>query len=262
MSCLSVTDLKKTFYRKTSAGTEEVRALDGVSFKMHEGQSVGIIGTSGCGKTTLLNVILGLIKPDAGDVHKHDPIGIVGQDPYASLRPNMTVEQIVAEPLIFLKKQRRFADCLPRVEEVLNYVKLPREIYGKRLPDQLSGGERQRVGIARALAAHPRLLLLDEPTSMLDQEVKDDVAALLRDIAVTQNTAFLMVTHDIEMACKVCDRILVMDNGRILEDRPAEDLLRDPHSELAKDLLRISTDVSCYWQEKYGVALKEKEEKL
>ena len=253
MSCLSVTNLSKTFFRKTSAGTEEIRALDNVTFKMHEGQSVGIIGTSGCGKTTLLNVILGLLKPDNGDVHKHDPVGIVGQDPYASLRPNMTVEQIIAEPLIFLKKEKRFSDCLPRVEEVMNYVRLPREIYGRRYPDQLSGGERQRVGIARALAAHPRLLLLDEPTSMLDQEVKDGIAALLRDIAETQNTAFLMVTHDIEMACRVCDRILVMDKGQIIEDRPAAELLKDPHTDLAKDLLRISTDVSGYWREKFGI---------
>lgn len=253
MSCLSVTNLSKTFYRRTSVGTETIKAVDDVSFTMHEGQSVGIIGTSGCGKTTLVNIMLGLIKPDDGHVHKHEPVGVVGQDPYASLRPNMTVEQIVAEPLIFLKKARNFKDCLPRVEEVLSYVKLPRNIYGKRLPGQLSGGERQRVGIARALAAHPRLLLLDEPTSMLDEEVKNDVAMLLRDIAVTQNTAFVMVTHDIELACRVCDRILVMDKGKILEDRSAKELLEDPHSELARDLLNISTDVSAYWQKKYGI---------
>ncbi|MGI6462098.1 MAG: ABC transporter ATP-binding protein [Candidatus Scatomorpha sp.] len=235
-------------------GTEEIKALDDVSFVMHEGQSVGVIGTSGCGKTTLLNVILGLIKPDSGEVHKHEPVGVVGQDPYASLRPNMTVRQTVAEPLIFLKKEHRFSDCIPRVEEVLNYVHLPIEVYGDRYPDQLSGGERQRVGVARALAAHPHLLLLDEPTSMLDQEVKGDIAVLLRDIAETQNTAFLMVTHDIGLACRICDRILVMDKGKILEDRTALDLLRDPYSDLAKDLLCISTDIRGYWREKHGVA--------
>ncbi len=254
MSCLSVTNLKKTFFRKTSAGTEVIKALDGVSFEMHEGQSVGVIGTSGCGKTTLLNVILGLVKPDSGVVHKHEPVGVVGQDPYASLRPNMTVRQTVAEPLIFLKKERKLSDCIPRVKEVLNYVRMPMEIFGDRYPDQLSGGERQRVGVARALAAHPRLLLLDEPTSMLDQEVKDDIAALLLDVAETQNTAFLLVTHDIELACRICDRILVMDKGKILEDRPSSDLLRNPYSDLAKDLLRISTDIRGYWREKHGVA--------
>lgn len=253
MSCLSVTDLTKTFYRKTSQGVERIRAVDHVSFVMHEGESVGIIGTSGCGKTTLLNLILGLMKPDGGQIHSHRPVGIVGQDPYASFRPNMTVERIVAEPLIFLRRAGRFAECVPRVEEVLEYVKLPREVYGKRYPSQLSGGERQRVGIARALVAYPRLLLLDEPTSMLDEAVKNDVAVLLRDIAQTQHTAFFMATHDIEMACRVCDRILVMDQGRILEDRPAEELLRAPESDLAKDLLRISTDVGKYWQEKYGI---------
>lgn len=253
MSCMTVENLSKTFYRKTSMGVQEIRAVDDVTFTMHEGQSVGIIGTSGCGKTTLLNLILGLVKADTGHIHKHDPVGIVGQDPYASLRPNMTVEQIVAEPLQFLHKAKTLKECMLRVREMLSYVKLPHEIYGGRFPDQLSGGERQRVGIARALVAKPRLLLLDEPTSMLDQAVKDEVAVLLRDIAVTQGTAFLMVTHDIEMACRVCDRILVMDHGKILEDRPAAELMKDPHSELAKDLLEISTDVSAYWLEKYGI---------
>ncbi len=253
MSCLGVTDLRKTFLRRTANGTEKIRAVDGVSFRLHAGQSMGIIGTSGCGKTTLLNLILGLEKPDSGSVHKHAPIGVVGQDPYASLRPGMTVEQLVAEPLLFLHQARHFSDCMPRVEELLNYVRLPRAVYGRRLPAQLSGGERQRVGIARALVAHPRLLLLDEPTSMLDQEVKDGVAALLRDVALTQNTAFLMVTHDIEMAVKVCDRILVMDKGKILEDRPAAELMQDPHSDLARDLIRISTDVQTYWRDRFGV---------
>lgn len=256
MSCLSVNHLHKTFVRKTSAGTSEIHALNDVSFEVPEGQSVGIIGTSGCGKTTLLHVILGLMKPDSGQVSKVTPVGIVGQDPYASLRPNMSIEEIIAEPLLFLRQQRRFSDCIPRVEEVMDYVRLPRSVYGMRCPGQLSGGERQRVGIARALVAQPQLLLLDEPTSMLDHEVKTEIAGLLKDIAQTQNTAFLMVTHDIELACQICDRILVMDQGQILEDRSAAELYREPHSQLAKDLLRISTDISGYWSDKYGITAK------
>lgn len=253
MSCLGVENISKVFLRKTAGTVEKIQAVDDVSFRLHEGTSLGIIGTSGCGKTTLLNIIMGLITPDAGTVHKHTPIGVVGQDPYASLRPKMTVEKIIAEPMLFLKKAKRFSDCVRHVDEVMEYVSLPRNIYGERLPSQLSGGERQRVGIARALIVDPVLLLLDEPTSMLDQEVKDDIALLLRDVAETKRTAFLMVTHDIHLAIKVCDRIMVMDKGRIVEENTTEEIAKNPQNVLTQDLLRISTDVGLYWKEKYGV---------
>lgn len=251
MSCLGVEHVSKTFYRRTARGVESIHAVDDVSFRLHEGQSLGIIGTSGCGKTTLLNIILGLVQPDAGSVHKHAPVGIVGQDPYASLCPTMTVERLVAEPLIFLGRERSYAACMPSVERVLTFVKLPRDVFGGRLPSQLSGGERQRVGIARALIVDPVLLLLDEPTSMLDQEVKDGVASVIRSVADTRKTAFLMVTHDVELAARICDRILVMDKGRIIEENTADGILAEPQSELARDLVRISTDVGAYWREKY-----------
>lgn len=253
MSCLRVERVSKTFIRKTGMGTERIRAVDDVSFYLHEGQSLGIIGTSGCGKTTLLNLILGLLQPDTGTIHKHTPIGVVGQDPYASLCPDMTVEQLIAEPLLFLKREKTYADCLPQVKKVMEFVHLPYELFGRRLPRQMSGGERQRVGIARALVFEPRVLLLDEPTSMLDEEVKESVASVIREVADTRRTAFLMVTHDVELAARICDRILVMDKGKIVEDSTAEEILRAPKSSLARDLVRISTDVEQYWKEKYGI---------
>ena len=253
MSCLGVEHLSKTFQRRAGGGFETIRAVDDVTFRLHEGQSLGIIGTSGCGKTTLLNLILGLLKPDAGTVHKHAPVGVVGQDPYASLCPTMTVERLVAEPLVFLGRARSYAACRARVEQALDFVQLPLGKFGGRLPSQLSGGERQRVGIARALIVDPVLLLLDEPTSMLDQEVKDGVASVIRSVADTKKTAFLMVTHDVALAARICERILVMDAGRIIEDNTAEGILAHPKSELARDLVRISTDVDTYWREKYQI---------
>ena len=260
-SCLRVERLSKTFERRTGGRTETIRAVDDVSLQLGAGETLGIIGTSGCGKTTLLNIILGLIAPDSGTVDRQGPVGVVGQDPYASLCPAMTVERIVAEPLIFLHRRRSFADCLPQVRQAMKAVRLPYETFARRLPAQLSGGERQRVGIARALIVRPRILLMDEPTSMLDQEVKEEIASVIREVRASgfaldgraQPASLLMVTHDVQLAAQLCDRILVMDQGRIIEENTAQGLLNAPQSPLAQDLVRISTDVGAYWKEKYGV---------
>ena len=260
-SCLRVERLSKTFERRTGGRTETIRAVDDVSLQLGAGETLGIIGTSGCGKTTLLNIILGLIAPDSGTVDRQGPVGVVGQDPYASLCPAMTVERIIAEPLIFLHRRRSFADCLPQVRQAMKAVRLPYETFARRLPAQLSGGERQRVGIARALIVRPRILLMDEPTSMLDQEVKEEIASVIREVRASgfalggcaQPASLLMVTHDVQLAAQLCDRILVMDQGRIIEENTAQGLLNAPQSPLAQDLVRISTDVGAYWKEKYGV---------
>lgn len=259
---LQVKQLSKTFTRRTGNSMETIHAVNDVTFQMDEGEALGIIGTSGCGKTTLLNIILGLTAPDAGAVRMQGPVGVVAQDPYASLCPDMPVERLIAEPLLFLHRERSYAACMPLVERVMDFVRLPRVSFGKRLPAQLSGGERQRVGIARALIVEPRLLLLDEPTSMLDQEVKEDIANVICDVKegklkLTQGdrrrTGFLMVTHDVSLATHICDRILVMDRGRIVEENTAQGILEAPQSALAQDLVRVSTDVSAYWREKYGI---------
>ncbi|MGI6161017.1 MAG: ABC transporter ATP-binding protein [Christensenellales bacterium] len=251
MSCLRVYDVSKSFKKREGKKLSVVKAVDGVSLQLHEGQSLGIIGTSGCGKTTLLNIILGLVKPDSGSVHKHAPIGLVGQDPYASLCPTLTVEKAVAEPLMFLGIKRRFSECEAEVYKALQAVNMPYDEYANRLPAQLSGGERQRVGIARAIIMNPAVLLLDEPTSMLDREVKDDVAAVIKGIAKRRNTAFLMVTHDIALAGEICDRIMVMSEGRIIEEGTATDIMREPQEPLTQDLVNISTDVKAYWRRHY-----------
>lgn len=228
-----------------------IQAVDGVSLTLSPGESLGVIGASGCGKTTLLRLLLGLLKPDGGTVARRGRIGFVGQDPYAGLCPAMTAARIVAEPLLFTGQKRRFRDCLPQVEEALSLVRLDPAVYAARLPAQLSGGERQRVAIARALVFEPALLLLDEPTSMLDQEVKDSVADLIRDAAEARGAAFLMVTHDLLLAARVCRRLCVMEGGRFIEEGPSGEVLSAPREALTRDLLRIGSDVRAYWAEHY-----------
>ena len=257
MNCLTVNQVSKQFYRKQGKSRKTIQAVDGVSFFLERGESLGIIGTSGSGKTTLLNMILGLIKPDMGMVSRPDSIGFVGQDPYASLCPTMTVEKAVAEPLIFLKRKKKLNDCFNAVEEVLDFVNLPWGTYGKRLPSELSGGERQRVGIARALIIQPTLLILDEPTSMLDQEVKTEIAGVISSISREKNTAFLMVTHDILLAAKICDRILVMSHGKIIEDNSTSEIIDNPSHPVTQDLINLSVDIKAYWNKYYldGISL-------
>jgi ABC-type microcin C transport system duplicated ATPase subunit YejF len=160
----------------------------------------------------------------------------------------MTIFQIVAEPLIFSKKKRRYKDCVQEVERALAYVHLNKEIYEKRLPSQLSGGERQRVSIARALILEPDILILDEPTSMLDQEVKSSIIDLIAQIAESGKFGFLLVTHDIAMSVRICKKLLVMSDGKIVEEGKAQAILEQPQNEVTKALVAVSTDVSEYWK--------------
>ena len=251
MSCLQVHNLSKRFEKQLGREKQTVQAVDDVSFTLHTGEAMAIIGTSGCGKTTLLNLILDLLKPDSGHVHKHAPVGLVGQDPYSSFCPSLTAERLVAEPLIYLGKKRFFKECIPQVEDVMNFTRLPREEFGSRLPSQLSGGELQRLAIARALITEPSLLLMDEPTSMLDQEVKVEIGAVIKRVADRHNTALLLVTHDILFAASICDYIAVMSEGRIIENSTAQEITTNPQQPLTRDLIKISSNVKSYWEERY-----------
>ena len=253
MTCLSVNQLNKTFYRRTGKDSVPVRAVHDVSFELNRGETMGIIGTSGSGKTTLIRLICGILKADSGTIAHHGSIGFVGQDPYSTLCPTMTAEQIVAEPLIFTGKKRRRRECLPLVEEAMRLVDMDINVYGKRLPTQLSGGERQRIGIARAMILEPELLILDEPTSMLDQGIKREIADLIQNVAEKQNAAYIMVTHDIRFAAQICERISVMSEGRFIEEGRAEDIISFPKTKLAQELMSIGTDVRKYWQEVYRI---------
>lgn len=230
----------------------EVAAISDVSLTLALGASLGIIGPSGCGKTTLTRLILGLLKPDSGDIQVRGRVGFVPQDPYASLDPAMTVFQLIAEPLRFTGRARRWRDCKAQVRTAIDAVHMDFIACRDRLPSQLSGGERQRVSIARALVLEPELLVLDEPTSMLDQAVKGEIVDLLARIAADGGRSFLMVTHDIAVSAAVCQTIVVMDQGRVLESGPARQVLCQPREELSKRLVLAAADLRRYWAEGEG----------
>lgn len=240
--------VKKSFRARSGKKEKTVKAMDDVSLRLEKGTSLGIIGTSGCGKTTILKMIMGLLKPDEGTVSVNGRLGFVAQDPYASLDPSMTIFQIIAEPLIFTGKKRAFKKCAEEVFRVMSYVHLDMSEYGQRLPSQLSGGERQRVSIARALILEPDILILDEPTSMLDQAVKESIVELIARIAESGKFGFLMVTHDIAMSAKVCKNLLVMSEGNIVEQGKTDQILAAPQSSVTQSLIEVATDVKKFWE--------------
>ncbi len=242
---LRLEHVSKTF--PATRGREAVKAVQDVSLVLSPGESLGIIGPSGCGKTTLTRLILGQLKPDSGTVSVHGRIGFVPQDPYSSLDPTMTVGQIVGEPLRFTGQARRRKDCEMAVRRAMADIRLDYDIYGNRLPSALSGGERQRVAIARAMVLEPDLLILDEPTSMLDQVVKEEIGRLLADLATDCHRSFIMVTHDILMTSKICRRILVLNRGTKIEEGCTEQLLQMPRTELTQKLVLAATDLRRYW---------------
>lgn len=241
--------LEKTFISGSGKRKKVVKAVDNVSLELHRGDTLGLIGSSGCGKTTTLRMLLGLLKPDSGQIQRVGQIGFVGQDPYATLAPTFTAGQIVAEPLLFTRQMHRYADCRDQVRQAMNMVHLDFDTYEKRLPSQMSGGERQRISIARSLILNPDFLILDEPTSMLDEAVKGKIADVIQEISDSGRFGVLLVTHDIAVASKLCKKLMVMQEGRVIEEGPAETVLNAPQQELTRNLIAVATDVKGYWEQ-------------
>ncbi len=229
-------------------GAKPLRAVNGVSLKIPKGQVVGLVGESGCGKSTMANILLGLQKPSSGDVLYSGSsaadfsrrqiarrIQPIFQDPYSSLNPTKTIESIVAQPLR-IHNVGVSSEWSAKVAEMLDVVGLPRRV-ASSYPSQLSGGQRQRVAIARALVMRPEVVICDEPTSALDVSVQSQILNLLQDLKEELGLTYLLISHNLAVVQHMADRVAVMYLGRIVEEADADTLFNDPRHPYTKALL-------------------------
>jgi peptide/nickel transport system ATP-binding protein/oligopeptide transport system ATP-binding protein len=230
----------------------EVKAVDGVSFTVEAGKTVGLVGESGSGKTTIGRALLKLIPATAGSVRfegreilplsesQFRPLRremqIIFQDPFGSLNPRMTVGDIIGEAFEIHFPKMTPADRRARTADLLADVGLEAEMMD-RFPHEFSGGQRQRIGIARALAVEPRFIVCDEPVSALDVSVQAQIVNLLQDIQARKGIAYLFIAHDLAVVEHISDHVLVMHHGKIVESASAEAIYRDPQHDYTKKLL-------------------------
>ena len=213
--------------------------LHDVSFNVRHGEILGLVGESGTGKSTLARVILGLLKPEQGEVIHYTPRPqIIFQDPFSSLNPAYSAWWSVEEPLrIFGKYDEK--ERKRRVRDMLQLVELPEECYEAK-PEELSGGQRQRVSIAAALIRRPRFIIADEPVSALDVTIQAQILKLLRSLRDELDLSYLFISHDLNVVYQLCDRVLVMKAGRIVEQGTIEEVYDHPKEDYTKRLLEAS----------------------
>lgn len=228
-----------------------IKAVDGVDFAIREGSSFGLVGESGSGKSTVARCLLRLEEPSFGSINfagidllklsgeelrrRRAEMQIVFQDPYASLNPRLTVRDIIGEPLV-IHTPLRGDGLSDQVVELLELVGLGRQ-YLYRFPHEFSGGQRQRIGIARALALHPRLIILDEPTSALDVSVQAQILNLLDELQKRLRLTYLFISHDLGVIRYICDRVALMNRGKLVEEGDTEQIFTAPQAEYTRNLL-------------------------
>lgn len=251
---LEVNGLKKYFPIKTglfSKTVGNVKAVDNVTFKIKKGETLGLVGESGCGKTTVGRAILRLIEPTAGEVifdgknittmplkelkQIRKEMQIIFQDPYSSLNPRITVGGMLNEILKFHEIAEGEA-AEKRVEQLLETVGL-RKIYARRYPHEFSGGQRQRIGIARALSVEPKFIVCDEPVSALDVSIQSQIINLLQDLQKDFGITYLFISHDLSVVEHISDRVCVMYLGQLVEIANSKELYKDPKHPYTKALL-------------------------
>jgi oligopeptide transport system ATP-binding protein len=254
MALLEVRDLRKVFPVRSGVlrrQTAALRAVDGVSFDLDAGETLGVVGESGCGKTTLGRLILRLIEPTAGTIrfagedllalrgealrHKRREMQLIFQDPFGALNPRLRVGAIVGEGLV-VHRLASGAALRARVIEILERVGLRADAYD-RFPHEFSGGQRQRIGIARALAVAPRLIVADEPVSALDVSIQAQIVNLLQDLQEQLGLAYLFIAHDLRVVEHIARRVAIMYLGRIVELAESRTLYTNPRHPYTRALL-------------------------
>jgi len=224
-----------------------LRAVDRVSFEISKGETLGLVGESGCGKSTVARLIAGLYTPTEGRVEFHGKrLQMIFQDPYASLNPRWRVRKIIAEPMIFLKERKP-------VETFLRQVGLSPDD-AERYPHEFSGGQRQRISIARALAGEPELLICDEPTSALDVSVQAQILNLMTDLQDALGLTYLFISHNLAVVSLVADRVGVMYLGRIVELQSAAKIFNRPRHPYTRMLLDAVPDLAMSGKSRTPVA--------